>query len=664
MGQCDAFAAGLASYGEVLTEEGLFGCNAQTYTLEDFSKSITVALENIRYLITWGDYRRAFERANTIGLDSIIEAIDSERITPEESAALFRHSVYDSMAREIISKHSQLAAFTRAEFEGIRERFSSLDRQIMNNNRERIAFKASTRQVPQGIGYGPVREHTDLALIERELQKQKRHIPIRQFVRRAGRALQALKPCFMMSPLSVAQYLEPGQVTFDLVVMDEASQLKPEDALGAIARAKQLIVVGDPNQLPPTSFFDRNDGPAEEDDEISAIQDTESILDICLTSYRKRRLRWHYRSEHESLIAFSNLRFYDGDMVIFPSPMGKNRNYGVHRHYIEGATYLKGRNRVEAEAVALAVVEHFRSQPKVTLGVATFNREQTELILDVLDRFQKDQPWLERAIKETEEDEEPFFVKNLENVQGDERDVIFVATTYGPEPSTGKVYQRFGPIARDTGWRRLNVIFTRAKKRLELFTSLRSSDIKLSENPSKGTLALKAYLEYAETGILPDYGSVGSREADSDFELAVAHHLNIHGFKTVSQVGVAGFFIDIGVLHPENGGEFILGVECDGAAYHSAKSVRDRDRLRQEILERKGWRVHRIWSTDWFKNRDRELQRLLSAIREGIEIHESIAVLHVDSPGAFDSKLAEMLHKVTEPESVAEVAHREKVTSA
>ena len=260
-----------------------------------------------------------------------------------------------------------------------------------------------------------------------------------------------------------------------------------------------------------------------------------------------------------------------------------------------------------------------------------FKAENNELEIwqkntDILDNIQKEQSWLEQAIKKTEETEEPFFVKNLENVQGDERDVIFVSTTYGPDPSTGKVFQRFGPIAGNTGWRRLNVIFTRAKKQLELFTSLRAADIKLSDTPSKGTLSLKEYLDYAETGRLPDYGTVGGKEPDSDFEIAVTHHLNLNGFNTTAQVGVAGFFIDIGVQHPMREGEFVLGVECDGATYHSAKSVRDRDRLRQEILEKKGWRIHRIWSTDWFKNRDKEVQRLVEAVKYAVEKSSTTAI--------------------------------------
>jgi len=615
----EAIIAEISRYGGPVGLNPLWD-TGNDHTLEQLIEILNGYLLHIGGLVSWGDYSQVLRKADELGLAPITDAISRERLTPDQSVAIYGDAAFEGMAREVLRLYPDLAGFTRIGYEASRERFAKIDRRIMENARERIAYKTSQRRLPRGIGSGPVKEHTDLQLLSRELQKKKRHIPIRQLVRRAGAALQGLKPCFMMSPLSVAQYLDPQNISFDLVVMDEASQLKPEDALGAIARAKQLIVVGDPKQLPPTSFFDRTDSGAEEDgDEVMAIQDTESILDICMTTYDKRRLRWHYRSAHESLIAFSNNRFYDDDLIIFPSPLGDHSNYGVHRHYIEGATYLKGRNRIEAETVVLAVVEHFRSNPTTSLGVATFNREQAELVSDILDNKQKEHSWLEKAIKDTEGTEEPFFVKNLENVQGDERDVIFVSTTYGPDPSTGRVFQRFGPIAGETGWRRLNVIFTRAKKQLELFTSLRAADIKLSESPSKGAVALKEYLDYAETGRLPDYGTTGSKEADSDFEVAVTHHLNLHGFKTAAQVGVAGFFIDIGVKHPDREGEFILGIECDGATYHSAKSVRDRDRLRQEILEKKGWRIHRIWSTDWFKNRDKEVQRLVEAVKYALK---------------------------------------------
>jgi len=449
-----------------------------------------------------------------------------------------------------------------------------------------------------------------------EVSKKKRHVPIRQLISRASEALMAMKPCFMMSPLSVAKYLGPGR-SFDLVVMDEASQLRLEDAIGAVARGKQLVVVGDPKQLPPSSFFQTDNIYTEvEEEEMTAAEDTESILDICQVNFETRRLKWHYRSAHESLIAFSNKEFYDNELIVFPSPYQGTNSLGINYHFIDGAKYTKGKNRIEAQRVAMAVADHFKKSPDLSLGVATFNTEQRDLITDELERIQKENRWFETAIKETEDTEEPFFVKNLETVQGDERSVIMISTTYGPDINTGIVNQRFGPINRDTGWRRLNVIATRAKQRIDLFTSMKGSDIKVHPGSSRGVIALRKYLDFAEKGILTDFGAITGIEPDSDFEIAVTSLLDRYGYRTVPQVGVAGFFIDIGVYNPYRENEFLCGIECDGATYHSTKSIKDRDVLRQQILESKGWDIYRIWSTDWFKNREREKDKVLSHLAQ------------------------------------------------
>jgi superfamily I DNA and/or RNA helicase len=286
------------------------------------------------------------------------------------------------------------------------------------------------------VSSGYVSQYTDYSLIQHELSKKKRHIPIRQLVQRAADALQALKPCFMMSPQSVAQYLDPQSAVFDVVLMDEASQLRLEDSLGAIARSNQAVIVGDPKQLPPTIFFERLlEGDLEADD-ITAAEEGESILDVCQTCFQNRRLKWHYRSEHEQLIAFSNSEFYENDLVIFPSAFATREDYGVKHHFVQNALYQKGKNRAEAEAVAAAIMDHFIKHSKLSLGVATFNLEQRDLIQDELERLQKRNPRLEELIKSTEDSDEPFFIKNLENVQGDERDVIFISTTYGPDVET------------------------------------------------------------------------------------------------------------------------------------------------------------------------------------------------------------------------------------
>lgn len=610
--ELDQFIDNLSQYGEFDFHLWANENKNLDFNIDSFKSKLHDAYHNARNIIAWSDYCVARRKVKKIGLNPILEGIENYVIDPEFAKSYAKYIIYSSIARKIVRKYKILTNFQGTAYDNTRQRIAELDKTIQTLSRKQIAYKISKRNIPEGIGYGPVKNYTERFLIQRELTKKKRHIPIRQLVRRAGKALQSIKPCFMMSPLSVSQYLVPGHISFDLIVMDEASQLRLEEAISAVARGEKLVVVGDPKQLPPTTFFDRlNDISEEEEDEMMAAEEAESILDICQNNFHTRRLKWHYRSEHESLISFSNSEFYDNDLIIFPAPYTVNKNLGVHYHYIEGATYKKGRNRIEAEAVALAVADHFKFFPELSLGVATFNVEQRNLISDEIERLQKKDSWLESKITETENHEEPFFVKNLENVQGDERDIIFISTTYGPDVNTGQVYQRFGPINRPTGWRRLNVIVTRAKKRLHLFSSLHSSDVRVIPGASKGVVALHNYIKFCETGNIPELGTPSNREADSDFEVSVAKLLNQYGYKTTLQVGVAGFFIDIAVHNSDRPEEYLLGIECDGATYHSAKSIRDRDLLRQKILENKGWKIYRIWSTDWFKNREREIEKLL-----------------------------------------------------
>jgi superfamily I DNA and/or RNA helicase/very-short-patch-repair endonuclease len=438
-------------------------------------------------------------------------------------------------------------------------------------------------------------------------------------MQRSAKALVALKPCFMMGPLSVAQYLAPGQLRFDLVVMDEASQLKPEDAIGALARGGQMVVVGDPKQLPPTSFFQRVSVDAEDDgadDACTAIEEGESILDVASTLFQPaRRLRWHYRSRHHSLIAFSNNEFYQGNLIIFPSAYHHDSSLGVKYHSIPDGVFENGRNPREAAVVVEAVLEHMRNHPDESLGVVTLNFEQRELVEELLDRRLRDDPAAIAYEENMAKGQESLFVKNLENVQGDERDVIFISTTYGAD-ARGNQFQRFGPINGPSGHRRLNVLFTRSKKRTVVFSSLDPERIQTTANSPWGVRALKQYLIFARTGVLQQADD-GGAQPTNDFERSIGAVLLEHGYDVVPQVGVAGFFIDLGVKHPAKAGAFLLGIECDGATYHSGRSARDRDRLRQEILENLGWKIHRIWSTDWFKNRNGEIKRMIRYI-EGL----------------------------------------------
>jgi very-short-patch-repair endonuclease len=575
------------------------------------------ALANRDELTKWVHFVRRRAESQEAGLAKLTSLADSRAMEPQHLVAAFRFLFYSSLARGLFAEHEDLSQYNGLTQEEARKQFALSDKMAIQLYRQRAALIIDRRPVPRGNLSGPVGTWTDAALLVHETNKQKRHIPIRQLVRRAGNALQALKPCFMMGPLSVAQYLAPGELQFDLIVMDEASQLKPEDAVGAIARGGQIVVVGDPKQLPPTNFFQRVMEDSEEEpdeDSRTVVEEGESILDVASSLYQPvRRLRWHYRSRHHSLIAFSNNEFYQGDLVIFPSAYHEDSGLGVKYHSVSGI-FENRRNPKEAELVFQAVLEHMEKRPGESLGVVTLNFEQRELIEELLDERLRTDPFTLAYQERMNGGPEPFFVKNLENVQGDERDVIFISVTYGPD-ANGNQYQRFGPINAAKGERRLNVLFTRAKRRVEVFSSLDPDRIHAT-GTSAGVRVLKEYLTFARTGILhaPDGGS---DQPSNDFERSVGAVLKESGFDVVPQVGVAGFFVDLAVRHPVKPGTFLIGIECDGASYHSGRSARDRDRLRQEILENLGWRIYRIWSTDWFKNRASEVTRLLRHI-EGI----------------------------------------------
>lgn len=572
-------------------------------------------------ILPWSKYLTLRTQAREEGLADFVAALESGRMPSSALASAFELAAYQSIGRSVYQFFPELTRFNGSAHEKVRTDYRALDAEIVSLTGKDFGSQIERRtRVPEGQRGTTVGDFTEMHLLRREINKQRRHIPIRQLVKRAGNALQELKPCFMMGPLSVAQYLEQGALKFDLVVMDEASQLRPEEALGAIARGSQLVVVGDPKQLPPTNFFDRmvDSGDDEDEDEApAAISGMESILDICQQLFTPvRSLRWHYRSQHESLIAFSNHHFYK-NLIVFPSPYAKNPGLGVKYRHVRSGVYKDRQNLPEAQRLVDAVLEHMLKRPDESLGVVTLNQTQRELIEELLDKKLKTFEEGAEFLGRWEAEGWPFFVKNLENVQGDERDVIFISTTFGKAAGTDKVRQNFGPISRPDGWRRLNVLFTRSKRRVELFTSMGPEDIIVDEKTPLGTKALRDYLDFAKRGVLVTTDE-GVRDPDSDFEVSVANVISSMGYGVKPQLGVAGFFIDMAVRNPDRPGEFLAGIECDGATYHSGFSVRDRDRIRQEILESLGWRgrIHRIWSTDWFYNPRREIERLRSFLEE------------------------------------------------
>lgn len=557
----------------------------------------------------WIAYRLRRRRADAEGWTGLTAELDAGRIGAPLAVANAEFAYYDAILRAAFREHPDLAAFDGISHEELRRRFRALDVERIELARREVAV-AHSRRVPRHAEAGEMR------IIRREMEKRRRHLPIRRLLAEAGRTVQAIKPVFMMSPISVAQYLEPGAVEFDLLLIDEASQVQPVDAFGAIARAAQMVVVGDSKQLPPTRFFQRlleGDEP-EGEDETHPAGDLESILGMCgAQGVPQRMLRWHYRSRHHSLIAVSNREFYDDRLYVFPSPGQPGEGCGLIFEPVSDGVFDRGgsaTNRVEARRVAEAVMQHARRSPQQTLGVGTFSLAQRDAILDELERLRRAEPGLEPFFNTG--GAEPFFVKNVENIQGDERDVIFISVGYGRD-AQGYLSMNFGPLANEGGERRLNVLMTRARDCCRVFSSLCADDIDLNRARSRGAAAFKTFLRYAQSGVL-DAGMPTGRDHDSEFERQVARALEQHGFRIEPQVGVAGFFIDLAVIDPQKPGRYLLGIECDGATYHRARWARDRDRLRADVLENRGWILHRIWSTDWFRRPQDELRRVLAAI--------------------------------------------------
>ncbi len=549
-------------------------------------------------------------------LTELLKVIDNWPIASQHLVTAFEWNWFEKLLSKAFHERPALAAFHGESQTQAVNQFRQLDRFVTEQNRLRLA-SAHWQRLPPQNGTG------QMGILLKELVKKSRHFPIRKLMKEAGNAVQAIKPVFMMSPLSIANYLAPDSIEFDLVIFDEASQVKPVDALGAILRGKQVVVVGDSKQMPPTSFFDSliqgGDGD-EEDGSVTA--NIESILGLCKAQgMHERMLRWHYRSRHESLIAVSNYEFYENRLIVFPGNNQPSDQVGLVYRHLPQTSYDKGKSRAnvkEAAAVAEAVMKFAReqlrqpSEERQSLLVAAFSMAQTNTIWDQVEMLRRKDLSCEEFFVSGKQ--EPFDVKNLENVQGDERDVIFISIGYGRD-ETGQVSMNFGPLNRDGGERRLNVLITRARRRCEIFTNLTDQDIDLARTDSRGVRALKSFLSYARTKQL-DIPLETGLGTDSPFEDSVKAALESEGYEVRTQIGSAGFFIDLAIVDARNPGAYLLGIECDGAMYHSSRSARDRDRLRQQVLEGLGWRIHRIWSTDWFRNSVQELRRVVTAIKE------------------------------------------------
>ncbi|ENA27476.1 hypothetical protein HMPREF1487_09132 [Pseudomonas sp. HPB0071] len=568
-------------------------------------------------LRAWCAWQKVRDEAAAVGLLPLVTALEEQQIAPGTTLLALTVNYARWWLNAVVDQEPAIRTFVSVEHEQRIRDFRALDDRFTALTRDWLRARLCSDLPSQES----VTRNSDWGILRHEMGKKSRHMPLRELMSKAPDALAKLTPCLLMSPLSIAQYLAPSATPFDIVVFDEASQIPVWDAIGAMARGRQVVMVGDPKQLPPTSFFDRAESSVEDDD-VEA--DLESILDECISAnLPTRNLRWHYRSRHESLIAFSNQRYYESKLITFPSPF--TADTAVRLCKVDGV-YEKGISRtnpIEARAVVDDLVARLKApgfhESGQTIGVVTFNGEQQRLIEDLLDKARATDPLLEVFFAESQL--EPLFVKNLESVQGDERDIIYFSTTYAKDQA-GVMSMNFGPLNRQGGERRLNVAVTRARQELLVFSSLRPELIDLTRTQSVGVRDLKHFLEFAERGprALAEAvsGSVGG--FDSPFEQAVAAALNKKGWQVHTQVGVSGFRIDLGVVDPDAPGRYLAGVECDGATYHRSATARDRDKLREQVLRGLGWEILRIWSTDWWIDAQETANRVHSRLTALLEV--------------------------------------------
>ena len=545
-----------------------------------------------------------------VGLGIIITAFIDGTITAGQMTEAGSLAYARGWIDAVVNAEAGLNQFRSSTHERVIQRFRESDARLT----ELAAGVIKARLASSVPSRGQVASSEQWMLLARELQKRRGHLPIRTLIDRIPDVIPVLAPCLMMSPLSIAQYLPARHGVFDVVVFDEASQLPVWDAIGAIARGSQVIVAGDPKQLPPTNFFERADTGSADPEEV---EDLESVLDECLAArLPEKQLIWHYRSRDEGLIAFSNQRYYDGKLITFPSPVSGER---AVRYVNVPGTYDRGGARTnisEARAVVADVVRRLTADGSApSIGIVTFNAEQARLIENLLDKERQTNSEVEARFGASEDG--PVFVKNLETVQGDERDVILFSIGYGPD-GNGRVYRNFGPLNLGGGARRLNVAITRARRELVVFGTLRADDITLTPTTPAGVRDFKHFLDYAERGpvALAQATEVPRAMTESPFETAVMEVLLAQGWEVRMQVGVSSFRIDLAVVHPDHPGRYLAGIECDGATYHRSATARDRDRLREAVLRDLGWKILRVWSTDWWVTMDRSATRLHDALNE------------------------------------------------
>ncbi len=544
------------------------------------------------------------------GVAALVDELRQQRTDASLWMQLFEHAWLSSCLDRAFAQEPDLAGFNGATHQQFAEQFQRLDRQRLELARAR-ARRAHAEHVTAAMNAYP----DQAAILRREAEKKSRHLSLRKLLADAPDVVTALCPCWMASPLSVSQLLGADRRYFDVVMFDEASQVPPEDAIPSLLRASRVVVAGDSHQLPPTAFFAAGDDESDEDDGALPSVGFESLLDMMQSFLEPCPLEWHYRSRDEALIAFSNRHIYQDRLITFPSPGGPPAVSHVLVPHAFGSDADEESSAAEVRRVVELILEHAARRPDETLGVIAMGIKHAQRVEAALDEALKSRADLEQFFNPSRS--ERFFVKNLERVQGDERDAIILTVGYGKDRS-GRLLYRFGPLLTMGGERRLNVAVTRARRRMILVSAFSHHDMDERRSNAKGAHLLQLYLEYAATNgrILGDTGSSGVPL--NAFEADVFDALTAAAIDVLPQWGVSRYRIDLVARHPRNPGRYVLAIECDGASYHSAPTARERDRLRQEHLQALGWRFHRIWSTDWFQQRQQEIARTLAAYEAAV----------------------------------------------
>ncbi len=563
-------------------------------SLEGFKGKLSACLETLESLPSMARLRSLHGELGSHGYGALVQLVTSGRLAGQQCGLSLEYSVYAALLKQKMSANPLLASFAAESYEKLRERFAALDGELLAASGQFLAARLRKLPVPAGVDHGPVNAFSEKGLLEHEMAKTSHRSPVRQLFSRAPQALRALKPCFLMSSFAVSQYLPADQTPFDLVILDEASQLLPEAVLGAMARGRKVVVFGDSKQLQPIALANSAS---------TGGQAPRSILDVCLQSFPRRCLRRHYRSLNPALIRFCNEHFYANELSVPAIPRGSSWQTAIKATVVENGRCVNGRNQNEAAVVIANVIHHFRHRPHQSLGVVTFGERQAELIHKLLDKRRAQSEDVDQLFLGSRA-AEPLFVKDVGQVQGDERDVIFLSTTLGPDEAEGA----------QPDWRALNVAATRGRQRIEIFSSIRPPQGDAQPGAESGAPSLSDYVRYVTSGQLQSAPAVAQRSPRSAVEQTLVEVIEESGFKVSAGVGPAGLAVDLGVASADRPDHYLLGVMFDGPGYHAAQSIRDRDRQRPSLLQDRGWVLHRVWSASWYRTYDAEVERLRQAL--------------------------------------------------